>query len=102
VVNLALEKGVEREHAGSDAAKEDEGSDIEGGDDYDVQDEPPEAEVSVFEDKRILADPDFDDNWSRTLEDLGCGRGKFITIVDEEGEGGGGWGTIAVAVGLLP
>ena len=54
-------------------------------------------EVSVYEDKRILADPDFDDNLDRTLEDLNCGQGKFITIVDEDCE----WGTLAVAVGLL-
>ncbi|KIJ56440.1 hypothetical protein M422DRAFT_150768 [Sphaerobolus stellatus SS14] len=55
-------------------------------------------EVGVYEDKRVLADPDFDDNLGRTLEDLGCGRGKFITIVDEDGQ----WGIIAVSVGLLP
>lgn len=58
----------------------------------------PVPDVSVYEDKRILADPDFDDNLDRTLEDLNCGQGKFITIVDEDGE----WGTIAAAVGLLP
>ena len=55
-------------------------------------------EVSVYEDKRVLADPDFDDNLERTLEDLGCGRGKFVTIVDEDGV----WGTLAVSVSLLP
>ena len=54
-------------------------------------------EVSVYEDKRILADPDFTDNLDRSLEDLSCGQGKFITIVDEDGE----WGTITVAVSLL-
>ncbi|KAF8514983.1 hypothetical protein JB92DRAFT_2718341 [Gautieria morchelliformis] len=53
--------------------------------------------VTVYEGNRILADPDFDENLDRTLEDLSCGQGKFITIVDEDGE----WGTIAVAVGLL-
>jgi len=100
VVNLALRRGV---------AQDDDGSveEVEGGDEDEdgrrQRCEPPDAEVSVYEDKRILADPDFDDNWGRTWEELGCGRGKFITIVDEEGEGGGGgWGTLAVAVGLLP
>ncbi|KAF8528345.1 hypothetical protein BU17DRAFT_61027 [Hysterangium stoloniferum] len=104
VVNLALKRGIERDHDENVEVEEDE-------DEFGGRYEPPDAEVSVYEDKRILADPDFDDNWGRTLEDLGCGRGKFITIVDEEGEGegegggdggGGGWGTLAVAVGLLP
>lgn len=63
-----------------------------------VGDEVVLPEVSVYENKRILADPDFNDNLNRTLDDLGCGQGKFITIVDEDGE----WGTLAVAVGLLP
>ncbi|KAL4063733.1 hypothetical protein J3A83DRAFT_4104531 [Scleroderma citrinum] len=55
-------------------------------------------EVSVFEDKRLLSDPDWDDNLDRTLESLNVTRGKFLTIVDEEGE----WGTIAVALSILP
>ncbi|GJJ12994.1 hypothetical protein Clacol_007243 [Clathrus columnatus] len=59
-----------------------------------------ELYVTVYEDKRILADPDFDDNLNRTLEDLGCGRGKFLTLVDEDGTAG--WGTIAIAIGELP
>jgi ubiquitin-like 1-activating enzyme E1 B len=41
-------------------------------------------EVSVFEDKRVLADPDFDDNLSRTLADLGVVRGKMLTVSDED------------------
>ncbi|KAF8528361.1 repeat in ubiquitin-activating protein-domain-containing protein [Hysterangium stoloniferum] len=102
-VNLALKRGIECNNDGNVEAEDED----EFGGGY----EPPDAEVSVYEDKRILADPDFDDIWGRTLEDLGCGRGKFITIVDEEregegggdgGGGGGGWGTLAVAVGLLP
>ncbi|KAI6125927.1 hypothetical protein EV401DRAFT_2150106 [Pisolithus croceorrhizus] len=44
--------------------------------------------VSVYEDKRILSDPDWDDNLERTLESLNVTRGKFLTIVDEEGEVG--------------
>jgi ubiquitin-like 1-activating enzyme E1 B len=55
-------------------------------------------EVSVYEDKRILSDPDWDDNLERTLESLNVGRGKFLTIVDEEEE----WGTIVVALSILP
>ncbi|KAH7908705.1 hypothetical protein BJ138DRAFT_1103289 [Hygrophoropsis aurantiaca] len=55
-------------------------------------------EVSVYEDKRVLSDPDWDDNNDRTLESLNVTRGKFVSIVDEEGE----WGTIAVAIGVLP
>ncbi|KIK26150.1 hypothetical protein PISMIDRAFT_676289 [Pisolithus microcarpus 441] len=55
-------------------------------------------EVSVYEDKRVLSDPDWDDNLERTLESLNVTRGKFLTIVDEEGE----WGDIAVALSVLP
>lgn len=57
-----------------------------------------EREVSVYEDKRILSDPDWDDNLERTLESLNVGRGKFLTIVDEDEE----WGTIVVALSILP
>ncbi|KAH7890333.1 hypothetical protein F5I97DRAFT_14031 [Phlebopus sp. FC_14] len=55
-------------------------------------------EVSVYEDKRILSDPDWDDNVERTLESLNVTRGKFLSIVDEDGE----WGTVAVALSVLP
>lgn len=55
-------------------------------------------EVSVYEDKRVLSDPDWDDNNGRTLESLNVTRGQFLTIVDEEGERG----TIAVGLGVLP
>ena len=55
-------------------------------------------DVSVYEDKRVLSDPDWDDNNERTLASLGVTRGKFVTIVDEEG----GWGTVGVAVCDLP
>ncbi|KAF9218464.1 hypothetical protein BS17DRAFT_869307 [Gyrodon lividus] len=55
-------------------------------------------DVSVYEDKRVLSDPDWDDNIERTLESLSVTRGKFLMIVDEEGE----WGTIAVALCELP
>ncbi|KAF8634042.1 hypothetical protein AX17_004307 [Amanita inopinata Kibby_2008] len=57
-----------------------------------------EREVSVYEDKRVLSDPDWDDNYERTLESLNVTRGKFLSIVDEEGE----LATISVALGILP
>ncbi|KAG6820463.1 hypothetical protein H0H93_000217 [Arthromyces matolae] len=57
-----------------------------------------EREVSVYEDKRVLSDPDWDDNLERTLESLNVTRGKFLTIVDEEGE----WGTISIGLSILP
>lgn len=57
-----------------------------------------EREVSVYEEKRILADPDWDDNLGRTLESLNVARGKFLNIVDEDGE----LETISVGVGILP
>ncbi|EIW75894.1 hypothetical protein CONPUDRAFT_139860 [Coniophora puteana RWD-64-598 SS2] len=55
-------------------------------------------DVSVYEDKRVLADPDWEDNMDRTLESLGAGRGKFVTIVDEEEQ----VGTVAVGLAALP
>ncbi|KAF5364889.1 hypothetical protein D9758_008104 [Tetrapyrgos nigripes] len=57
-----------------------------------------EREVSVYEDKRVLADPDWDDNNEKTLESLNVTKGKFLMIVDEDGE----VATIAVAIGALP
>ncbi|KAI0718410.1 hypothetical protein C8T65DRAFT_638983 [Cerioporus squamosus] len=61
-------------------------------------DDEEKREVSVYEDKRVLSDPDWDDNNDRTLESLNVTRGKFLSIVDEEGE----YATIQVAIGLLP
>lgn len=57
-----------------------------------------EREVSVYEDKRILSDPDWDDNLERTLESLNVSRGNFLTIVDEDDE----WGSISLSIGVLP
>ncbi|KAG5342178.1 hypothetical protein C0989_004915 [Termitomyces sp. Mn162] len=51
-------------------------------------------EVSVYEDKRVLSDPDWDDNLDRTLESLNVTRGKFLSLVDEEGE----WRTITIGL----
>lgn len=45
-----------------------------------------DREVGVYEDKRVLSDPDWEDNFERTLESLNVTRGKFLTIADEEGE----------------
>jgi ubiquitin-like 1-activating enzyme E1 B len=55
-------------------------------------------DVSVYEGARLLADPDWDDNLERTLASFEITRGKFVAIVDEEGE----WGTLAVAISQLP
>ena len=55
-------------------------------------------DVSVYEDKRVLSDPDWDDNLERTLESLNVTRGKFLSIVDDDGE----LETIQVGIGMLP
>lgn len=55
-------------------------------------------DVSVYEDKRVLSDPDWDDNLERTLESLNVTRGKFLTVVDDEAE----YETIQVGIGALP
>jgi len=57
-----------------------------------------DREVSIYEDKRVLSDPDWEDNFDRTLESLNVTRGNFLSIVDEEGE----WSTISVGLGVLP
>ncbi|KAH9923897.1 uncharacterized protein B0H18DRAFT_451862 [Fomitopsis serialis] len=55
-------------------------------------------DVSVYEQTRMLSDPDWDDNLERTLESLNVTRGKFLSVVDDDGE----FGTIQVAIGVLP
>jgi ubiquitin-like 1-activating enzyme E1 B len=55
-------------------------------------------EVSVYEDKRVLSDPEWEDNYPRTLASLNVTRGKFLSIVDEEEE----LETITVAIAMLP
>ncbi|KAG8996744.1 E1 ubiquitin-activating protein uba2 [Tulasnella sp. 427] len=50
----------------------------------DEDDDEEKREVSVYEGQRLLYDPDMDDNLGSTLERLGCTRGKFLTIVDED------------------
>jgi ubiquitin-like 1-activating enzyme E1 B len=57
-----------------------------------------EREVSTYEDKRMLSDPDFDDNLDRTLESLNVTKGKFLSIVDEDGE----LETITLVICALP
>ncbi len=56
-----------------------------------------EREVSVYEDKRVLSDPEWNDNHERTLESLNVTRSKFLSIVDEDGA----LGTITVALAAL-
>lgn len=48
-------------------------------------DEGEDMELSIYEDKRLLADPDFDDNYEKTLEELGVVGGKMLTVADEDG-----------------
>jgi ubiquitin-like 1-activating enzyme E1 B len=43
-----------------------------------------EVDIVVYEDKRLLADPDFEDNYGRSLADLGLARGKTLTVSDED------------------
>ena len=57
-----------------------------------------EREVSTYEDKRMLSDPDFDDNLDRTLESLNVTNGKFLSIADDNGE----FETISLAICPLP
>ncbi|WVQ63795.1 uncharacterized protein L199_001949 [Kwoniella botswanensis] len=45
-----------------------------------------EVEWTIFEGGRLLADPDFDDNYERTLDDLDVKRGKMLTVRDEDGK----------------
>lgn len=46
------------------------------------EDESDDPEWTISDGPRVLADPDFDDNHSRTLEDLGMERGKMLTVTD--------------------
>jgi len=55
-------------------------------------------EVSVYEGGRVLSDPDFEDNLGKTLNELSCGRGKFVMLVDEDEV----VRDVALAVSLLP
>lgn len=57
-----------------------------------------EREVSTYEDKRMLSDPDFDDNLDRTLESLNVTKGKFLSIADEDGD----LETISLTICSLP
>jgi len=57
-----------------------------------------ERDVSTYEDKRMLSDPEFDDNLDRTLESLNVSKGKFLSIADEDDE----LETITLAICSLP
>ena len=80
------------------SAGTEEDADADADEDEDGEGERERREVSVYEDKRVLSDPDWDDNNERTLESLNVTRGKFLSIVDEDGE----YATIQVAIGVLP
>lgn len=41
-------------------------------------------EALIMEGGRVLADPDFEDNYGRTLADLGVTRGQYLTVADED------------------
>lgn len=51
-----------------------------------VQNLDTEEDVAwvIMEGSRILADPDFDDNHSKTLAEMGIERGKIITVRHED------------------
>jgi hypothetical protein len=52
--------------------------------------------ISVYENKRVPSDPDWEDNHGRTLKSLNVATGIFLTIVDE-----GDLGTISVGLEVL-
>ncbi|CAE6446057.1 unnamed protein product [Rhizoctonia solani] len=51
-----------------------------------VENEEEPREVSVYETGRILSEPDWDDNFERTLDSLSCGRGTILMVVDDAEE----------------
>ncbi|WWC63925.1 uncharacterized protein I303_106530 [Kwoniella dejecticola CBS 10117] len=53
---------------------------------FEGKDEDEDIEWTIFEGGRLLADPDFDDNHERTLDDLDVKRGKMLTVRDEDGK----------------
>ncbi|KAG9029401.1 E1 ubiquitin-activating protein uba2 [Tulasnella sp. JGI-2019a] len=57
-----------------------------------------EREVIVYEGTRMLCDPDFDDNLDKSLESLGCTRGRFLTIQDEDGA----YENVAISLSAMP
>ncbi|TYJ54852.1 hypothetical protein B9479_004443 [Cryptococcus floricola] len=54
------------------------------GTEFEKKEDDEEVEWTVFEAGRLLADPDFEDNHERTLEDLDVKRGKILTVRDED------------------
>ena len=54
--------------------------------DGDEADDDDEDFFQIYESGRLLAEPDFEDNYERTLEDLDAGRGKVLTVRDEDGQ----------------
>ena len=43
-------------------------------------------DLALRKESTILYDPDFDDNCSKTLKDLGFASGQVLTVVDEADE----------------
>ncbi|KAG8871272.1 E1 ubiquitin-activating protein uba2 [Tulasnella sp. 332] len=62
------------------------------------EDEDDEREVIVYEGTRMLSDPDFDDNLEKSLESLGCTKGRFLTIQDEDGA----YENVVISLGQMP
>ncbi|KAF9114521.1 E1 ubiquitin-activating protein uba2 [Mortierella sp. AM989] len=50
----------------------------------DIFEENSLTDIEIQENGRVIYDPDFDDNASRTLENLELTDGKFVDIVDED------------------
>ncbi|KAG9120895.1 E1 ubiquitin-activating protein uba2 [Ceratobasidium sp. 392] len=53
---------------------------VEAGEDGEPRD------ISVYEAGRVLSEPDWDDNFERTLESLNCGRNAILMVVDDAEE----------------
>lgn len=51
----------------------------------DMEDDGDVRELISYEGTRMLSDPDWDDNFERSLDSLGCTRGKFLILQDEDG-----------------
>lgn len=43
-----------------------------------------DEDLVVYDGSRILADPDFDDNWHKSLAQMGLHTGSILTVMDED------------------
>ena len=57
---------------------------VQNGHTVDEEIDTDDVEWTIYESSRILADPDFDDNYEKTLEELDVVRGKMLTVRDED------------------